>query len=53
VERLHAVDPELATIFLDVNQENANLDDRFLLSAWGTLTTRVHPLLTDTKLRSK
>src|SRR5438132_14033007 len=52
VERLHAVDPELATIFLDVNQENAKLDDRFLLSAWGTLTTRLHPLLTETVIRS-
>src|SRR6266567_2151156 len=52
VERLHAADPELATIFLDVNQENANLDDRFLLSAWGTLTTRLHPLLTETVIRS-
>src|SRR6266568_3509667 len=49
---LHAVDPELATIFLDVNQENANLDDRFLLSAWGTLTTSLHPLLTETAIRS-
>jgi type IV secretory pathway TraG/TraD family ATPase VirD4 len=52
VERLHVVDPELATIFLDVNQEHANLDDRFLLSAWGTLTTRLHPLLTETVIRS-
>ena len=52
LEQLHAVDPTLATIFLDVNQENANLDDRFLLSAWGTLTTRLHPLLTETVIRS-
>ena len=26
VERLHTVSPELATIFLDVSLENANLD---------------------------
>ncbi len=52
VEQLHAVDSVLATIFLDVNQEHANLDDRFLLSAWGTLTTRLHPLLTETVIRS-
>src|SRR3989440_3576081 len=52
VEQLHTVDPELATVFLDVNQEHANLDDRFLLSAWGTLTTRLHPLLTETVIRS-
>jgi len=52
VERLHMVSPELATIFLDVNIESANLSDRFLLSAWGTLTTRMRPLLTDTVVRS-
>ena len=52
VERLHMVSPELATIFLDVNIERANLSDRFLLSAWGTLTTRMRPLLTDTVVRS-
>ena len=52
VERLQAVDPELATVFLDVNLEKANLDDRFLLSAWGTLTTKLHPLLTETVIRS-
>jgi type IV secretion system protein VirD4 len=32
--------------------ENANLTDRFLLSAWGTLTARMHPLLTETVVRS-
>ncbi len=52
VERLHAVSPELATVFLDISLEKANLDDRFLLSAWGTLTTRLHPLLTGTVIRS-
>src|SRR5207247_1622501 len=44
--------PELATIFLDVSLENANLTDRFLLSAWGTLTARMRPLLTETVVRS-
>src|SRR2546426_3439338 len=34
VEQLHAVDPELATIFLNVRLEKAILSDRFLLSAW-------------------
>lgn len=52
VERLHSISPELATIFLDVNVEKVNLTDRFLLSAWGTLTTRLHPLLTETVIRS-
>src|SRR6266567_7510784 len=33
VEQLHAVDPELATIFLDVSRVTPNLTDRFLLSA--------------------
>src|SRR5947209_6277195 len=36
--RLNAVSPELATQFLDVNYHDANFSDRFLLSAWGTLT---------------
>lgn len=52
VERLQTVAPELATVFLDVSLENANLTDRFLLSAWGTLTARMRPLLTETVTRS-
>ncbi len=36
MERLQAVDRDLATVFLGVHPENANLDDRFLLSAWET-----------------
>src|SRR3989440_9166498 len=52
VERLHTVSPELATVFLDVSLENANLTDRFLLSAWGTLTAKMRPLLTETVVRS-
>jgi type IV secretion system protein VirD4 len=52
VEQLHTVSPELATIFLDMSLENASLSDRFLLSAWGTLTARMRPLLTETVVRS-
>jgi type IV secretion system protein VirD4 len=52
VERLNTVSPELATIFLDVSLDQANLSDRFLLSAWGTLTARMRPLLTETVVRS-
>jgi type IV secretory pathway TraG/TraD family ATPase VirD4 len=52
VERLHMVSPELATVFLDVSLESANLSDRSLLSAWGTLTARMRPLLTETVVRS-
>jgi type IV secretion system protein VirD4 len=51
-ERLQAINPDLATQFLDVRYENANFDDRFLLSAWGTLTARLRPLLTETVIRS-
>ena len=51
-ERLQAIDRELATVFLGVNTEQANLDDRFLLSAWETLTTKLYPLLTETAVRS-
>ncbi len=52
MERLQAVDRELATVFLGVHLEKANLDDRFLLSAWETLTTKMYPLLTETVIRS-
>jgi len=51
-ERLRAADPELATLFLGVHPDKANLDDRFLLSAWETLTTKLYPLLTETVIRS-
>jgi len=49
--RLNAVSPELATQFLDVNYQDANFTDRFLISAWGTLTARMRPLLTETVVR--
>lgn len=49
--RLNHVDPQLAIQFLDVSFTDANLSDRFLLSAWGTLTARMRPLLTETVVR--
>jgi type IV secretion system protein VirD4 len=52
VDRLNLINPDLATQFLDVRYEAANFDDRFLLSAWGTLTARMRPLLTETVIRS-
>jgi type IV secretion system protein VirD4 len=52
VERLNAINPDLATQFLDIRYDKANFDDRFLLSAWGTLTARLRPLLTETVIRS-
>jgi type IV secretion system protein VirD4 len=51
-ESLNAINPDLATQFLDVPYSEANFDDRFLLSAWGTLTARLRPLLTETVIRS-
>jgi type IV secretory pathway TraG/TraD family ATPase VirD4 len=51
-ERLNIINPELATQFLDVPFSDANFSDRFLLSAWGTLTARLRPLLTETVIRS-
>ena len=50
--RLDAIKPELATQFLNVAFGQANLSDRFLLSSWGTLDTRMRPLLTETVIRS-
>ncbi len=50
-KRLHELSPELATQFLDVGFEDANFTDRFLLSAWGTLTVSIKPLLTETVVR--
>ncbi|MFZ3168424.1 MAG: type IV secretory system conjugative DNA transfer family protein [Candidatus Methanoperedens sp.] len=51
-ERLNIIKPELATKFLDVKYDDANFEDRFLLSAWGTLTARIEPLLTETVICS-
>jgi len=50
-DRLNALSPELATQFLDVSFSQANFSDRFLLSAWGTLSARLRPLLTETVVR--
>lgn len=50
--RLNSISPELATQFLDVNFAAVNFSDRFLLSAWSTLTSRMRALLTETVVRS-
>jgi type IV secretion system protein VirD4 len=50
-QQLHELDPVLATQFLDVPYEQVNYEDRFLLSAWSTLTARLKPLLTETVVR--
>lgn len=49
---LDALSPHLATQFLDVAFSEANFTDRFLLSAWGTLTARMRPILTETVIRT-
>jgi type IV secretion system protein VirD4 len=50
--RLNKISPILATQFLDLEYNELNRDDRFLLSAWGTLTAKVRPFLTQTAVRS-
>jgi type IV secretion system protein VirD4 len=51
-EELQAVSPELASGFLDGTLEHTNFDnDHFLQSAYGTLTTLMEPLLTETVIR--
>ena len=44
--------PGVCHHLLDVSLASASLTDRFLLSAWGTLTARMRPLLTETVVRS-
>jgi type IV secretion system protein VirD4 len=48
---VHAVDPALATQLLDSRFEEMEKTDRFLLSAWSTLSARLRPLLTETLVR--
>jgi type IV secretion system protein VirD4 len=55
--RLNAIDPELATQLLQVRFEPGTFDtkyfdNKFLISAWETLTSRIRPLLTETVVRS-
>ncbi|HLW03050.1 MAG TPA: type IV secretory system conjugative DNA transfer family protein [Ktedonobacterales bacterium] len=51
-KHLQTVDPALATAFLDASPDSANLDDRFLLSAYSTMTTKLEPLTTEIAIRS-
>jgi type IV secretion system protein VirD4 len=50
-KQLFRISPELATQFLEAELEDANFDDRFLLSSWGTLSVRMRYLLTDSVVR--
>jgi len=50
-ERLNTLDPTFATQFLDGSFAKVDFQDRFLHSAWSTLTTKLRPLLTETLVR--
>jgi type IV secretion system protein VirD4 len=50
-KRLFRISADLATQFLEAELEEANFDDRFLLSSWGTLSVRMRYLLTDSVVR--
>ncbi len=51
-ERLNALDPHLAGRFLYTDYQEANFENRFLVSSWETLTAWLEPLLTETVIRS-
>jgi type IV secretion system protein VirD4 len=46
-QRLHSIDPALATRFLDGTIEKIDFHNKFLLSAWDTVTARLDGLLSD------
>jgi type IV secretion system protein VirD4 len=50
--RLQSVNPEYATQFLYADFLKADFTDKFLLSCWGTLTSGLRPMLTETVIRS-
>jgi type IV secretion system protein VirD4 len=45
--RLDTLNPALATRFLDGSIKDTDFQNKFLLSAWGTLTARLDALLSD------
>jgi type IV secretion system protein VirD4 len=49
---VQAIDPKLATRLLDGPYQSTDFDNRFLLSAWGTLTARLWPLLTENLVKT-
>ena len=51
-ERLHKVAPSLARQFLDRDYKDRDFDDKFLTSAWASLTAGVRSILTETVVRS-
>jgi type IV secretion system protein VirD4 len=51
-KRLNDLDPTLAARFLYTDYQEANFENRFLVSSWETLTAWLEPLLTETVIRS-
>ncbi len=51
-ERLNRVDPSLAGRFLYADFQDANFENKFLVSSWETLTAWLEPLLSETIIRS-
>jgi type IV secretion system protein VirD4 len=50
--RLNAIAPDLATQFLQARFAAVDFDNKFLVSAWETVTSRLKPLLTETVVRT-
>jgi type IV secretion system protein VirD4 len=50
--RLNTIRPDLATQFLQARFEAVDFDNKFLVSAWETVTSRLKPLLTETVVRT-
>src|SRR5205823_14569265 len=51
ISRKHNASPNLATRFLDVDFQRANLKDNYLRSCWGTVTRRLGRILTEESVR--
>jgi type IV secretion system protein VirD4 len=52
VQRVHTADPKLAVRMLECEFQEADFQDRFLTSAWGTLTSRLDTLLAESVVGS-
>jgi type IV secretion system protein VirD4 len=50
-QRLYRISPHLATKFLEVEYNHVNWENKFLVSAWETLSARLYPLLTENIVR--
>ena len=50
-QRLYRISPQLATKFLEVQYNHVDWENKFLVSAWETLSARLYPLLTENIVR--